>query len=157
MNIRLITDRTLADVQRVKELNKKYKNGTITTAERAEYLSGMKGAYNASDFNRVGTVIEYIAQKLHDNGYGLGLDVKTDWTTSDVPTADNTAYYLDAVNTLREWFVVLSTTPDTPTSLSNLTYTTANDIEQILYDLNTLLDKSQSFIYYSSEIYSGEV
>lgn len=59
----LITDRTQADVERVKALAAKG-FAAMTAAERAEWLTGMKGAYNASDLNRVGTALNYLAGRL---------------------------------------------------------------------------------------------
>ena len=44
----LVTDRTQADVERVRELAAKG-FAAMTAAERAEWLAGMKGAYNAAD------------------------------------------------------------------------------------------------------------
>lgn len=154
---KLIYDRTPADVQRVSELDKKFRLGTATTAEAEEYLSGMKGAYNATDFNRVGVVIEYIAKRLKNAGYSFGLTVKKDWRASDVPTVENTAYYLEAVNTLRRWFVVYNNTPDTPSDLSGLTYVEANNIEKILFDIDELITKMIRQQYYAGEVYAGEV
>ena len=59
----LITDRTAADVARVHELAVKGYAG-MTAAELAEWLAGMKGAYNAVDLNRVGTALNYLRDRL---------------------------------------------------------------------------------------------
>lgn len=155
--IQLITDRTQADVDRVVTLRKKWMNGTITAEEKNEYLTGMKGAYNATDLNRVGAAMEYIAGKLFDAGYGDDLKVKQDWKMSDVPSETNLRYYLDALNSLRAWFVTKTTTPDTPPDIDRLTYIEANNIEQILMDLDFLIIQMiQSYIY-SGDVYVGEV
>lgn len=155
--IQLITDRTQADVDRVVTLRKKWMNGMITAEEKNEYLAGMKGAYNATDLNRVGAAMEYIAGKLFDAGYGDGLKVKQDWKMPDVPSETNLRYYLDALNSLRAWFVTKTTTPDTPPDIDRLTYIEANNIEQILMDLDFLIMQMiQSYIY-SGDVYVGEV
>ena len=155
--IQLITDRTQADVDRVVTLRKKWMNGTITAEEKNEYLAGMKGAYNATDLNRVGAAMEYIAGKLFDAGYGDDLKVKQDWKMSDVPSEINLRYYLDALNSLRAWFVTKTTTPDTPPDIDRLTYIEANNIEQILMDLDFLIIQMiQSYIY-SGDVCVGEV
>lgn len=153
----LIFDRTQEDVQKVTELEKKFRMGTITDTEIEEYLSDMKGAYNANDFNRVGAAIEYVAERLKNEGYGFGLSAKQDWQKSDIPTAKNTAYYLEAVNTLRRWFVTYKDTPETPADLNKLTYAEANNIEKILFDLDELITKMIAHKYYSGELYAGEV
>lgn len=36
----------------------------MTAAEQAEWLTGMKGAYNAADLNRVGIALNYLAARL---------------------------------------------------------------------------------------------
>ena len=155
--IQLITDRTQADVDRVVTLRKKWMNGTITAEEKNEYLAGMKGAYNATDLNRVGAAMEYIAGKLFDAGYGDDLKVKQDWKMSDIPTEENLKYYIDGINMLRAWFVVKKTTPDTPPDIDRLAYIEANNIEQILMDLDFLIIQMiQSYIY-SGDVYVGEV
>ena len=56
----LVTDRTQADVERAAELAAKGLNG-MAPAELAEYLAGMKGAYTATDLNRVSEAVEYVA------------------------------------------------------------------------------------------------
>ena len=48
-----ITDRTQADVDRVKELTAKARSGTWTTAEQQEWASGMKGALSYTDYARI--------------------------------------------------------------------------------------------------------
>ena len=155
--IQLITDRTQADVDRVVTLRKKWMNGTITAEEKNEYLAGMKGAYNATDLNRVGAAMEYIAGKLFDAGYGDDLKVKQDWKMSDVPSEINLRYYLDALTSLRAWFVTKTTTPDTPPDIDRLTYIEANNIEKILMDLDFLIIQMiQSYIY-SGDVCVGEV
>lgn len=63
----LIYDRTAADVQRVHDFRNRILAGGITAltaSERAEYLAGMKGAYNASDLNRVGEAVQYLADRM---------------------------------------------------------------------------------------------
>ena len=75
----LITDRTAADVARVEELATKG-FAAMTADERAEWLGGMKGAYNASDLNRVGAALNYLAARLAPNcGTDTGWTAKTDW------------------------------------------------------------------------------
>lgn len=65
----LITDRTTADVARVHELAVKGYAG-MTAAELAEWLAGMKGAYNDVDLNRVGTALNYLRDRLGSAAQG---------------------------------------------------------------------------------------
>ena len=59
----LITNRT--DTTQLVTIRDKIKNGTATTAETNTYLAGMISAYNASDLNRVGQAILFLASELN--------------------------------------------------------------------------------------------
>ena len=65
----LIYDRTAEDVERALALSKKAEAGTLTDAEKTEWLAGMKGCYNASDLNRVEAAVKSIAAELNAAGY----------------------------------------------------------------------------------------
>lgn len=67
----LITNRTQSDVDRVKYLAKRIRTGIAAEAEYAEYLSCMKGAYNASDLNRVCAAAEELAARFRAAGYNV--------------------------------------------------------------------------------------
>lgn len=67
----LIYDRTQANVERAAALTAK--GLAMTDKEQAEYLAGMKGAYNATDLNRVGEALLYLQEEL--NGYGYAVTV----------------------------------------------------------------------------------
>ena len=135
----LITDRTQADVDRVEELSGKGLEG-MTPAELAEYLGGMKGAYNAADLNRVNEAMEYLAGRFRGYGYtGLALRPAPVWTLTNIPTPAQMADYLANVSTLRKILSLLSTTPPVPADMDGLTWQEANDIEQILNDIDHIL------------------
>ena len=155
--MQLITDRVQADVDRVAQLTGRVSAGTATAAELAEWQSDLKGAYNASDLNRVGAAVAYVAGRL--NGYGCAVTVnpKQDWTGSDIPTAGQMAAYLQDVAALRGAIAVMVSTPPTPDSASGLTWQEANDIEQILLDVDELLTRMAAAWFYSGELYAGEV
>ena len=75
------------------------------------------------------------------------------------------AVYLGDLAELRKQFALYETTPEVPprilataiNSNDGLTYTWANDIEQILMDIDVLLTNIAAGWLYSGEIYSGEV
>lgn len=77
----LIFDRTQADVDRAKYLAGLWVNGTFTgtTAELAEWATDLKGAYNATDLNRVIAAMDYL------NEYFLGLGYDVGYTKIAVP------------------------------------------------------------------------
>ena len=130
----LITDRTQADVDRVAQLaGKGFAN--MTEAEQTEWLAGLKGAYNYTDLNRVESAVRALADIL-----GVNVTVKTNWLVSDVPTAADMTRYLDNIRALREVNSALARTPAVPATMTGLTYKTANDIEQILLDIEAVIN-----------------
>lgn len=66
----LVTDRTAADVARVKALAAKGW-AAMTADEQAEWLTDMKGAYNAGDLNRVSACLEDLVQRFGWAGYAV--------------------------------------------------------------------------------------
>lgn len=113
--------------------------------------------YNASDLNRVGAAVQYVAERFTAQGYAVTVSPKTDWLASDIPTASELETYRQNIAALRALLAVMPTTPEAPDSMAGLTYTEANDIEQILLDLDTLLTNAALAWYQSGELFAGEV
>lgn len=213
----LITDRTAADVERLRTLLKKGWQG-MTAEERDEYMNGatvqltdadsqplfdslgeplysadgaiQKGAYNYGDLNRVESAVAYVAAELvqapvalrayaYDGGVEWdsyfdvpydpddfsSLTTKTDWTEDDIPSASQMARYIGNI------LLIQSAIPEAsvawiPGTMDGLTWELANNIEQLLKDVDTALAalvalkegyiRSALAVYYSGEIYSGE-
>ena len=116
-----------------------------------------KGFYNATDLNRVGAAVRYIADRFTAQGYGVTVYPKTDWMASDIPTAAELETYRQNIAALRDVITVLQSTPETPASMAALDYIKANDIERILLDLDALLTNAALAWYQSGELYAGEV
>ena len=154
--LNLITDRTQQDVDRVEELAEKGW-AAMTEQERAEWLGEMKGAYNASDMNRVGEAVAYVAGRFNGFGYNILVSPKTDWTVEDIPTASQMADYLSYVKNLRNAVPVMDDTPAAPADMDGLTHQEANDIEQILLDVDALISNIAAAWYYSGDLFAGEV
>ena len=152
----LVTDRTEADVSRYSELRDKGW-AVMTTAERAEWVAGMKGAYNASDLNRVASAMAYLSQRFASAGYSVPVSSPTDWANGDIPRKDDLDTYLDDLRRIRAALAVMDTTPAAPGSMDYLTWAKANDIEKILVDVDDALGRLLLSPFYSGEIYSGEV
>lgn len=94
--LNLITDRTQADADEVKRLAAKG-YAAMTTEEKAAWDAGLKGAYNASDLNRVGSAVGYVAGRLTDAGYGIDVSPHVGWTEGGIPDAEEAAAYLACV------------------------------------------------------------
>lgn len=131
----LITDRTLEDVTKKTE----------------------KGFYNANDLNRVGSAMVYMRDRLNQNGYNIIVDPDTSWTISDIPDHSDMIYYLSCLGALKDSIALPSSIPEAPETMENLTYVGANNIEKILEAVDQMLTNSLAAVYYSGEVFSGEV
>lgn len=154
--LKLITDRTQADVDRAAALAQKG-YASMTDDEKTEWDAGLKGKYNATDLNRVGSAVNYVAGRLNTQGYSVTVAPKIDWTDTDSPTPAQLTTYLADVSTIRAALAVYANTPETPADMEKLTYAEANDIERILLDVDALITNMMAAWYYAGEIYSGEV
>lgn len=139
----LIYDRTQADLARWSALAEKGLSG-MTDAELTEWLARMKGAYNATDLNRVGEALLYLADELNGYGYAVTVNAKTDWTEADIPTIQQMQTYLNNVAAIRGVLDVFETTPQTPTTMNKLTFQRANDIEKILADVQAVIEQIEA-------------
>ena len=135
----LVTDRTQADVDRVKALAEKG-FAAMTSDEQADWLAGLKGASTASEVNRVGTALNYLAGRLAPLcGKNIQWSAKTDWSMTDVITAPQAAVYRKQIQDVRDALTYPDGTPAVP-EIDRMTYTGANDIERILALCETLID-----------------
>ena len=169
----LIFDRTAADVQRVRELRTKILTeglGSLTNDERTEYMSGMKGAYNYTDFNRVENAKSLIADRMielagdvesYRDAVGVSRNPLTDvpydpvyievspkiWNVTDIPTQSSAATFLDELSLIRGLLPLPEGTPQLPETLDNLDYEKANDIERMLFVVNTTIGEVEDDIW----------
>ena len=86
--VEMITDRSASDVLFAKNLIKKcFQN--MTEDEKNRFLSGLKGAYNYSDVNRVETAIKYFVDtmlQIYEQNIQLAKELGVDWAEIyDVP------------------------------------------------------------------------
>ena len=129
----------------------------MSTASGRCWALDLKGAYNASDLNRVGAAVRYVAGRLREYGYSVAVAPKADWLEDDIPTAGQMETYRANIAAIRAALAVSADTPPAPGSMDNLTYVEANNIEQILLDVDALLTLISQGWYYSGEIYAGDI
>lgn len=179
----LVTDRKQSDVDRLKALNEKGCDN-MTDDERGEWRYGklipmlgpdgeqlqdvngemlycrdgiQRGCYGVDDLNRVGEAMNYVAERLMAQGYSVAISPKTDWNPSDWPTPQTMTRYLSDLEELRRQFAMLASTPQVPADMAGLTVKEANDIEEILEDIDLLLTNAAQAWLYSGDLFSGEV
>ncbi len=150
---KLIWDRTLADVQRVKYLSNKIQTGTAS--ELSEWWANPKGAYNASDMNRVAWAEYFIEQLCKHYGYNISVVAKRDWVYPDIPSKSNEEDYIDDITAVRT-LPHDPLTPEAPEDLEQFDYEKANDIEKILRDVQFTMTRAKLSWFASGEIACGE-
>lgn len=182
----LIFDRTQQNVNRAEELSAKGLTG-MTAAEKAEWFSGMKGAYNALDLNRVERAVEYIEGHLNalpdimaeylsaigvaDDGFfhvpyeSLVFPVKTNWDMDDIPVSQDMERYLSNVTAITAAIPIERALPET---MDNLTWQGANEIERALSaeysaslaweaEKKQYADNTAAAWFYSGDLFCGEI
>ena len=73
------------------------------------------------------------------------------------PNQSDLKRYIDNVALLRNAVTVFESTPEVPLSMTGLTTSAANDIEQILLDIERVLDAIVESWFFSGDLYSAEV
>lgn len=79
------------------------------------------------------------------------------WREGDVPTASDMAQFIANISALRRTISIMPTTPEVPADMEGLTYTEANNIEQILKDIEFLINNMAGAWFYSGDLYAGEI
>lgn len=125
-----------------------------------EALVPNKGAYNYTDFNRVGIAVNTLANLLNGYGYTNEINLKTDWTRIDKIRVEDTDNYIEQIKNLISIYYTFKDTPKMPDNIRELFQNNgcqkANDIEKILLDIETLLERMAASFIYSNQYYSGE-
>ncbi len=156
--LHLITDRTEADVIFVRNLAEAIKAGTATEEQIHQYLNvHQKGAYTSEDLNRVEAAVDYVARQLHEFGYLKNRPIVRSWSMEDLPSQSDIARYFMNVRTIRNAMPVWKTTPNAPTGVSGFDMEKANNLEQILLDVEQILNYAKHAWFYSGDLYSSEV
>ena len=74
---------------------------------------------------------------------------------TDFPTASDMKIYLDNIRLIRS--CLPTNIPQAPADMDKLTYEEANTIERILILIDDVITNIMDNIFYSNEIYAGEV
>lgn len=140
--IRLITDRTKADVD---ALNTIYDRpmASWTREELAWFNTAVqRGAYNDADMNRVGIAVRFLAGELVRHGYAPNVQPKTDWAMEDAPTRSHGETYRKNVETIRDVQGLDSLKAwQLPRSLRQLNHEAANAIEKALVETDAVFPR----------------
>lgn len=157
--IRLVTDRTFVDLERLQEL---FARGldNWTEAEREWFSSTLcrRGCYDELDVDRMEFAADWIGSWLHNYGYFEDWEPPLNWTAEEAMRLLDSVRYLGRAETLRGALAVPKDTPETPESMkAALTIQGANDIEAILVAVDALRPFLERSWWYCGEIGCGEV
>lgn len=150
----LITDRTSSDLMYAKSFQGK-KWDDLSTEQKAEYLSGLKGTYSYIDFNRVENAVEYISELLISYAYYNTVKVRTNWTAKDIQRVSEIQRYLNNIAELKNKYYS-NVEGELPTTDTWLTTEGANYIEKVLAEIDEIVFKMTKQFRYSNTFYSGE-
>lgn len=156
MSLSLVTDRTQADYEAWLTLSK-IAWADMTDEQKTAWSVPMKGAYNYTDLNRVGTAMLTLQALFASYGYSVTVDVRTDWSVGEWPSESPMDAYVQSLKNLRGALAQASTTPAAPDSMDNGTVVIWNNIEQILLDVEDALNRMAQSLWYAGEIGCGEV
>ena len=151
----LVTDRTPADVELWKYLKSLGWN-RMSSDQQAQWSSGMKGAYNETDLNRVSEAVSYLAELFQSYGYAVSI-TPLSVTKGTAFTPQQAQTYLDNIRALMGVISLAQSTPDLPESILLMDYVGANNIEQILLAIyDAIRNMAASFLYSAQPLlYSG--
>ena len=150
----LITNRTQADVTRVRELALKgWAN--LTEEEKAEWNAGMKGAYNATDLNRVTQAMDYINAELEGYGYVTGYQkVKVPHEEQPVSPLPDGYVQLEYIESTGTQYINTGFTPNQDTRVvCDVVFpgTTGTSGKYVFGSRTTLTQNSYTYFSYNSK------
>lgn len=132
----------------------------ITDRTKSDVLLGTeKGRYSISDLNRVESAVAELSVLAKNLGVNKQFDVKTDWSmpgefsAAQWPTKKQMTRYLNNVQFLCE---AVELAVSLPSSMENLTWDGANQIEQALLSVYERIQRIIKIFRYSGEIFAGE-
>lgn len=87
--------------------------------------------YNASDLNRVGAAVNYLAKEMSLIGYPIAERLPINWTKDDIYYDTDGDFYIGVLEKIKGQLACPSV-GDFPSTLDGLDYNGANEIERFL-------------------------
>ena len=132
----MIYNRTGKDVEQAKEIRAKIQVGETISQEEADIME--RGTITSNTLNRISQKQAELKALLDENGYFCGAVSVRDWNYSDVFRLADFENLIANLTTLRTAFFALRKTPANP--LPKYHFSNINDLEKILFDLESNLD-----------------
>ena len=123
-----VVDRTLLDVQdalvQIEMWRTQVANGQSPT------VTELKGCLNVTDLNRIEQNTQYISQMIRGYGFQTDVTVKTDWTESGLPNADDVNRIINNIKEIRNKYYEPAGMPSLPQTM--VSFSDINAIERSL-------------------------
>lgn len=117
----------------------------------------LKGALNVSDLNRIENNTEWLKQQLLIHGYHTDeMNIKTNWLNTDFIYLDDIDRIRQNVIELVDAYYDLIASPTIMLGEEPLIHTHINDVEKVIFDVNTILDRMISYFRISGTFVSGQ-
>ena len=113
----------------------------------------LKGSMNASDLNRIEDNTKYLSDVLNQCGYTNTVTVKTNWLESEFSTVAEIDRIKSNIIELVTVFSNYITNPTLELQSIYMSYSNLNDIEQILFNTNLILELMIDGFRYSGTFY----
>lgn len=140
-----IYNRSQNDIEKLKSYREiGYQN--LTSEQQLEWLSGMIGALNTKDLNRIENNIQTIADLLDIKG----LSFKTNWNYTDFVKVSDERRIIDNLNKVKERYIFETERGDIQLPLNR--YEKINSIEKLIFDMyNAFIEQNQKSSFITSE------
>lgn len=114
-----------------------------------------KAFIDYEDLNRIKDAIAELKQKADDAGYGFVQTFLKEWSIEDIRTKAEIDKLKNDLLSIRGLVSVPTNTPQVPQKPFE-NFSKANDTEQIISIVNSLIDGIVTSFKYSGEFYAGE-
>lgn len=152
---KLITDRTKADAEYAQRLYGSLWS-SLTAKEKEDFGTDLKGAYNASDLNRVGTALITIRDRLRTHCIDVPAEVREDYVADEVLDKAVMDDYIESANAV--YASVPHSAPRPPGGINDLDYEGANNIEKVIIAVDDVLESREvGWIYADQELFAGDM
>lgn len=133
----MIINRTASDVELAKTLRAKIQSGNQLTD--AEVLSIERGTLTINTLNRIENKMSELQTRLNLYVYMISGVIVKSWQHEDYFVHDlEITRWQNNLEILKDAFYTYTGTPNPPNSVLN--YQGANDVERILFDVESILD-----------------
>lgn len=148
----MIFNRTIEDVELAKGLRAKLQSSGYVSDEEIEILE--RGTLTVNTLNRIESKTAELKALFDEIGYFAGNVTVKAWVDSQIFGIKDFERILANIDVLRRAYYVYKDTPDVPNARYH--FQNINDIEKILFDLETMYEDMKSHVRECGTFECGE-